>query len=311
MRVLSIGEILWDHCGTQRTIGGAPLNFSAHMARLGNDVAILSAVGQDPSGEEATRHVQGLGIDVCFLQTTSAAPTGSTSVLRNDSGDSTSEINRPAAYDFVKFDALTVQALRAYNPDWLYVGTLFHVKPEVALQTVSIRRSIPQLRMFYDINLRPDNWNLSLVKCLSSHADIVKLNESEGRTLADAIGFDDFDASPEAFCQQWLRTFDLECVCLTLGARGCLLVTADDVVTVTCNPVEVMDPLGAGDAFSAGFVHAWHHGLSMQSSGCFANYMGGLVAGKSGAIPSCSKQECELLREQFASQQKQNETSAS
>lgn len=307
MRVLSIGEILWDHCGTQRTIGGAPLNFSAHMARLGNDVAILSAVGQDPPGEEAARHVQELGVDVRFLQTTSAAPTGSTSVLRNDSGEPTSEINRPAAYDFVTLDTVTLQGIRTYNPDWLYIGTLFHVKPEVALQTVSIRRSMPRLRVFYDINLRAANWSLPLVKCLSSHADIVKLNESEGRTLADAIGFDYFDASPEAFCQQWLQMFDLECVCLTLGAKGCLLVTTDDVVTVTCTPIEVMDALGAGDAFSAGFVHAWHHGLNMERSGYFANYMGGLVAGKSGAIPACSKQECELLREQFAFLQKQGE----
>ncbi|WP_047497026.1 carbohydrate kinase family protein [Terriglobus sp. TAA 43] len=311
MRVLSIGEILWDHCGTQRTLGGAPLNFSAHMSRLGNEVAILSAVGRDDSGDEAVQNIKNLGVDLRFLQTSSEAATGSTSVVLSPNGEPTSRINRPAAYDFVKVDTFAMQEIGEYRPDWLYIGTLFHLQPEFALRTVHLRRSMPHLRVFYDINLRPDNWSLPLVKCLSSHANIVKLNESEAHTLAEASGFRNFDASPEGFCHQWLRIFDLECVCLTLGAAGCLLVTTKEVLTIPCAHIQVLDPLGAGDAFSAGFVHAWHHGLSMEHSGRVANYMGGLVARKIGAIPEWSEQERELLQEQFALQQNRDGIPAS
>ena len=45
MKALSFGEILWDIYPTERFIGGAPFNFAAHLARLGAEVCMLSAVG--------------------------------------------------------------------------------------------------------------------------------------------------------------------------------------------------------------------------------------------------------------------------
>ena len=50
LNILAFGEVLWDIIDGEPRIGGAPLNFCAHCSRLGDDVAILSAVGMDDLG---------------------------------------------------------------------------------------------------------------------------------------------------------------------------------------------------------------------------------------------------------------------
>ena len=61
MKVLSFGEILWDVYPDEKYLGGAPLNFAAHLAKHGEDVAMLSAVGKDELGEEAKELVEAHG----------------------------------------------------------------------------------------------------------------------------------------------------------------------------------------------------------------------------------------------------------
>ena len=50
MRIVTIGEVLWDVIGDKEYLGGATLNFCAHAARLGHDVFFVSAVGKDERG---------------------------------------------------------------------------------------------------------------------------------------------------------------------------------------------------------------------------------------------------------------------
>ena len=53
MRIISIGEILWDVYENEEFIGGAPFNFSVHANRLGHEVYFISAVGKDTRGDSA------------------------------------------------------------------------------------------------------------------------------------------------------------------------------------------------------------------------------------------------------------------
>jgi fructokinase len=299
MRVLSIGEVLWDHCGAVKTIGGAPLNFSAHLSRLGNTVAILSAVGQDEFGQKALEEIGKLGVDRRFLQSTRSAPTGGTRVTTGQAGEPSSMIIHPAAYEYAKFDPATVQEVCRFAPDWLYIGTLFHSSPHLLEQTLALRQSMNRLRVLYDVNLRRDNWNLQLVERLSHYADIVKMNESEARTLADTINIGGHQSWLNEFCCAWLSRFNLECICISLGSAGCAIAAGNTACVIPCIPISPVDALGAGDAFCAGFLHAWHHGWNVYETGELANFLGRVVATKSGAIPEWSVEECRLLQEQF------------
>jgi fructokinase len=299
MRVLSIGEVLWDHCGAATTLGGAPLNFSAHLLRLGHTAAILSALGQDEWGEKAVKKIEELGIDRRFLQSTYSAPTGSTRVTTGPAGEPSSIIIRPAAYEYASFSLATVREICEFSPDWLYIGTLFHSSSHLLERTLNLRQSINHLRVLYDVNLRRDNWNLCLVERLSHFADVVKMNELEARTFADAINIGDHQNWLSEFCCAWLNRFDLDCICVSLGSRGCAIATADTACVIPCIPIVSVDALGAGDAFCAGLLHGWHHGWNIDNIGELANFLGAAVASKLGAIPDWSAEEDHLLQEQF------------
>lgn len=52
MKVLSFGEVLWDIYPDKKYIGGAPLNFAAHLAKHGEEIYMLSCLGKDSLGEE-------------------------------------------------------------------------------------------------------------------------------------------------------------------------------------------------------------------------------------------------------------------
>jgi fructokinase len=299
MRLLSIGEVLWDHCGAVTTIGGAPLNFSVHLSRLGHIAAILSALGQDEWGEKAAKEIGELGIDCRFLQRTCSAPTGTTHVTTGQSDEPFSLIIHPAAYEYATFAPGLVREICRFAPDWLYIGTLFHSSSHLLEQTLSLGQSINHLRVLYDVNLRRDNWNLCLVERLSHFADVVKMNELEARTFADAINIGNHQNWLSEFCCTWINRFNLECMSVSLGSRGCAIATVDTCCVIPCVPIDSSDALGAGDAFCAGFLHGWHHGWNIDDIGELANFLGAVVASKLGAIPDWSAEEYRLLREQF------------
>jgi hypothetical protein len=101
--VAVLGEVLWDVFDHLRTLGGAPLNFAAHVDRLGHYAFLISAVGTDPLGEEAAEAIEALGLTTRFLQKTSRFPTGTARVHMAPGDQTRFTIERPAAYD-----ALTV-----------------------------------------------------------------------------------------------------------------------------------------------------------------------------------------------------------
>lgn len=71
MRIISIGEILWDIYENEEHIGGAPFNFSVHAKRLGHEVYFISAVGEDKRGKEALQYIHDYGLSTKFVKVNS------------------------------------------------------------------------------------------------------------------------------------------------------------------------------------------------------------------------------------------------
>ena len=74
-------------------------------------------------------------------------------------------------------------------------------------------------------------------------------------------------------------------MCVTLGARGCAMLCGDEFVEVPGHRVEVADPVGAGDAFAAAFLHGLMSHWPVPKIAQFANRVGAVVASRHGAIP--------------------------
>jgi fructokinase len=153
----------------------------------------------------------------------------------------------------------------------------------------ALRHCYPDARRFYDINLRKDSYTAPLVMELLHHADVVKLNDDELVQVQQMIGTS--HTSIEDFCRDTASRFRWDAVCVTRGERGCAILKGDEYVEVPGVPVQVVDTVGAGDAFAAAFLHGLDQGWPAEKIGGFANRLGALVASRAGGVPEWSMRE--------------------
>jgi fructokinase len=271
MKILSIGEILWDVFSDSARLGGAPFNFAVNAHRLGHRVILLSAVGDDERGRTALERAAALGLTTEFIQVAASQPTGSVSVQLDTEGHPDFTIHRPAAYDCLTLDEDRVQRLAEFRPDWIYFGTLYPMEEGAREVLRRVMCAVVGARRFYDVNLRRGCYTPELVRELLSFADAVKLNDDEAQL------FPDLGEAP--------------CLAITRGECGCVVRIGDDRAECPGYKVKVVDTVGAGDAFAAAFLHGLAAGWSAAKTGDFSNRLGALVASRAGAVPEWSPGE--------------------
>lgn len=97
-------------------------------------------------------------------------------------------------------------------------------------------------------------------------------------------------------CSWLIDEFDVEGVCITLGQKGCAVYINGNYLESPGYAVKVVDPVGAGDAFAAGFIHGLGLGWESIEICDFANRLGTLIASKRGATPEWSMDEVVSLK---------------
>jgi len=295
VRVVSVGEILWDVIGGREYLGGAPLNFAAHARQLGHEVFLLSAVGEDARGRRALESLQERGMSVEFVQVLRGKQTGTAEVELDPDGKPMFRIVRPAAYDFVELNQAQLQRIAQLQPHWIYFGTLYHMSGLALTSTLKLLEAAPAARRFYDVNLRDGNWSLGVVEQLSAQANVVKLSDSEAEFLDATVNAGGQGSSVKDFCRRWSQQYGCDTMCVTFGERGCAIFKNGVYCEVPGFKVDVVDTVGAGDAFSAAFLHSNAQGWDAPDIGRFANAVGALVASRSGATPEWQVQECQTM----------------
>lgn len=293
MKIVSIGEVLWDVIGDKEHLGGAPFNFAAHARKLGHDVYFVSAIGHDERGERVLDRMERMGLSTRFVSRIDGYATGIAAVSLDAEGHPSFRIDRPAVYDFPRLTAADIDHLFSPAPDSIYFGTLLLMSPparEVAGKLLALKCTA---RHFYDLNLRPDCYEPPLVLDLMSQATVVKLNDEE----VDAVDqmFGRTHPTLEEFCRDYRKDFGWEAVCVTRGAEGCVLSIGDEFVEARGYGVKVADTVGAGDAFAAAFIHGMGNGWPARQVANFANRVGALVASRPGAVPEWTLGELEAF----------------
>jgi fructokinase len=287
MKIISLGEILWDLVDGREFLGGAPLNFALHAAQLGHDVFMVSAVGDDDRGKRALAEISARWLRTDFIARVPGHPTGTVSVHISNPGLPSYTIHRPAAYDFPALDSEQLNALSSPPPDWIYLGTLQQLSPAANHVLQMVLDSAPKARRCYDVNLRRDSYTPALVRGLLSAANVLKLNEDEVGEVAALMPIlgSESQGGLEQFCRHAVLAFNLEAVCVTRGADGCVLLLGDEYVTAAAPKVTVADTIGAGDAFCAALVHGIGRNWPAAQIAAFACGVGALVASRAGGSP--------------------------
>ena len=283
-----LGEVLWDVFPDSTRLGGAPLNFAAHVRRMGHAPLLFSAVGNDDLGRQAVREIQSLELDTSLLQRTERYPTGCAGVSLDALGQAAFRIERPAAYDALTLSTDEIQTVQDRSPDWLYFGTLFSSRREARAILFELLELVPDAVRFYHLNLRPGFESPALVRELMEQADVVKMNQDEMCAIHSYLGL---PAETGTFCAAAAARFRFRAVCVTLGSRGCAVFANGQYHEEPGCSIEVADTVGAGDAFAAALLHGLASQWNLAEIARFANRVGALVASKPGAIPDWTPAE--------------------
>ncbi len=296
MKIISIGEVLWDVIGGTEHLGGAPFNFAAHAENLGHTVFFVSAVGEDERGLRILKSMEELHLSTRYVRRVQSHPTGVVTVTLGPSGQPRFVIHRPAAYDLTTLSITQIDEIVNTRPDWLYFGTLLQMCAPAKALTLKLIEANSQARFFYDVNLRVGCYEPSLLRELISRASVAKLNEDEALLVGGILGLPCH--SLQEFCRGCAAKFGLEAICVTRGPKGCALLLGNKFIETDGYKVKVEDGVGAGDAFAAAFVHGLGSGWPPQEIADFANRVGALVASRAGAIPPWTIEEARALSPQ-------------
>ena len=218
------------------------------LARLGAEVRTFGLVGEDPLSFVLLDLLRNEGVDTLGVLTTKDHQTSSSVIPVRPNGD------RPAWHCIGANGALSLDNLPplAYldDFDFVHLGGPEFFGGEAAGTLLARARENGAVTSL-DILAPGDPDMLAWIADALPHTDYLLPNDEQ------VLGFT--GATDLAEGARALVAAGAGCVAVTQGAKGALVVTADDVVEVPAYPIEVVDTTGCGDAFSAGFLR----GLSL------------------------------------------------
>jgi fructokinase len=298
--VVGIGELLWDvYPDGRKVAGGGPFNFAFHCHQLGHPAAIVSRVGDDDLGRELRERVRELGLSDEFIQSDRKLPTGTVRVSVDKAGQPTYKIADNVAWDHIEWTPALADLIRSASA--ICHGTLA-LRTKVSRQTILKAAGLKSGRgkhrglVVYDVNLRErDVVSDEAVR----HAHWIKVNEAEYPELENRIDeMMDDDPWPRTLAGmfQYLRTVgspDDAAWLVTRGADGAEVMTERRTDRVPGVPANVVDTVGAGDAFTAAMVCLHLEGRPLRECARFANRYAARVCEHPGGTPRIDRRECE------------------
>ncbi|MES2150927.1 MAG: PfkB family carbohydrate kinase [Pseudomonadota bacterium] len=290
--IVVFGEALIDDFATGQVVGGAPFNVARHLAAFGAPQLMITRVGQDPNGDTVRAEFERFGMSEAGLQIDPLKETGRVIV---ETGTMTHRfvILPDQAYDRIAPGA-ALSALAEVDASTIYFGTLAQ-RDACSRGTLARLLGASAASRYLDLNVREGCVNERCIFSSLHEADIVKVNEEElddlftcyTHTQRRTSGIDS-DETRDA-CARLLRIFSLQGLIVTRGAHGSIFFGADGSVVANAGataPLQMIDTVGAGDAFSAIFLLGRARGWPLGTILARANDFAGAVCGMAGAVPS-------------------------
>ncbi len=310
-RAICLGEI-WVDCFAEQSgrprsevtgwaplPGGASANVACALAKLGDPVDFIGAVGSDPWGDALVRLLHDMGVGHEGIQRRLKAPTRQVYITHDEGSDAPGDHSHRTFAGFSESDPTVFADAHlfadALAPE-LFMGASFLVLGTVAMAYTDTRQSVQRAvslaqqqgaAVLVDVNWWPMFWPAPAeapgqVYDLLQAAQFLKVSVEESEWL---FGTDCAEAIAH-------RLPHLSGVLVTAGAKGCQYWLAGNIGAVPGFSVDVEETTGAGDAFTAGFIHQLlHRGrVSLEDADVaqavvtYANAVGALTTTRPGAI---------------------------
>jgi fructokinase len=287
-KIAAFGELLWDLLPNRKVLGGAPTNFIYRINSFGDDGTLLSKVGNDKAGREARKVLRELGVSDENIQTDYEFPTGSVRVKIDEFGNADYDILTDVAYDHIEINAEMMDAFS--EADCVCFGTLVQ---RYGISKNTLRELIhesSEVVKFLDINLRKKCYTATSIEDSLQMTNILKTNDEE--LLATKYLLDLRHSHLKNLAQETIEKYKLDILLCTLGENGAFCITKEGAFHYDPGyQISLIDTVGSGDAFSAGFVHYYMNGHSIEEALHFGNAAGAMVATTTGATAPILKDE--------------------
>ena len=248
------GVPLTEATSFRRTVAGSESNVAIGLARLGHRVGWFGRVGADAFGHVVHRAIRGEGVDTRHVVVDPEGPTGL--LIRDAHGG--------RGVDVLYFRSQSAGSRLApadVDPDYIASARILHVSGitpllsddarEATAHAVDIARQRGVLVSF-DPNIRrrlaDDDRAREVLQPLAESADIVLAGDDEADLLSGGTG------------ARWFLDRGADLVVIKQGAAGAWATDGETTWRQPPTPVDPVDPVGAGDAFAAGFLSGLIHG---------------------------------------------------
>jgi ribokinase len=254
--------------------GGKGSNQAVAAARLGADVTLIARIGQDSFADIGMTLWRREGINTQYVVKDANSNTGLATVYVEDSGEDMIVVTLGANLALCAAD---VDAATSAIQD----ADMLLVQLEIPLETVAHALMVAKkLGVRTLLNPGPAT---PLPSQITANADYLTPNETELQTLTGGSGYD-----IEEHAQHLLVT-ERQTAVVTIGAGGALWVNKIGHGHISGFPVDAVDTVGAGDAFSAGLAVALAEGRDLPDAIAFANAAAAICVTRPGAAPSMPK----------------------
>lgn len=286
MKILSFGEVLWDVFDSGAFIGGAPLNFAAHLAKMGENTYILTSVGNDDLGAKTTQKIKEFGVKTDYISVSKMLETGKCVVSLDSNKIPKYNLLNNVAYDEILCDKIP------NDFDVLYFGTLALRNDFNKISLKNLIASHCFKEVFVDVNIRPPFYSKESVEFAVNNATILKISDEELPIISEILGIAYGDDFIKNLCTKYNN---LKFIIITRGDKGsyCFDIDNNTKFTAKSVKVEVASTVGAGDSFSATFLQKYLSGNDIQNCLDFASKISAFVVSKTEAIPEYNPQQFE------------------
>lgn len=266
-----------------KQIGGAESNFSIGVVRLGHSAGWISRVGDDEFGKYIVAFIRGEGVDTSQVKFDPGAPTGLYFKERREYGES-------KVYYYRRGSAASRLSPEDLDPSYIGSAKFLHITGITPALSESCLRAVKEavkiaksrgVKVSLDPNIRLKLWSKErareVIMELAAQADIVLPGQSEGAIL---VG----ETEPEKIAAKFLD-LGVETVVIKLGKQGAYYACSAESKLVPGYPIEkIVDPIGAGDGFAAGFIAGLLKGYSLKEAVKLANAVGALATTVTGDV---------------------------